>query len=231
MKIIKIEGKEYRIPTKLSDITVEDYEQWFDYVPHTERDKVELVSKITKIPLDILLNIPTDSFYYIVGKVSFIFSLDLSSYTSSNVIDIEGTRYVINTEDKITLGEYVDAQGVLEQDKDRLSELLSIVCRPLNERYDSGNNKERIEIFKSITLDRVFPLFAFFLQYRKRYTAISSSCSKAREMADRLANVIRTSAEDTDGQRQSMSFPMKIFYRWKMWKISRQLRSLTTSVI
>lgn len=221
---IKIEGIEYFVPTSYKDIKIKDYESWYDFEPKTYRDRAILVSKVCKIPFEILENVPTEVFYYLCNKIGFIFKKTINDFKGVNKIDIDGTEYMINCIDKISLGEYIDSQSVNDMNDNKLSTLLAIVCRPMNERYNSDNNESRIKIFGELTLDKAFPLFAFFLQLEKRYQKLTATFSELKEMANSYVQVIETFLRNGDGQKSSMNWLERIYSKLMLYRMKKLLK-------
>lgn len=228
MKKIEINKTTYKIPTSYKDITLEDYETWFDFKSDTIRDKIELVSLITKIPYDLLWELPTSFFTYITNEISFAFGCGFDSAEKKNEITIDGVSYSISYKDELTLAEWVDVEAVYEQQENRLSEILAIICRPTGEKYNPKNNPSRISLFKNLTLDKVFPLFAFFLTLNKGFQKIMEHCSAVVEMGNQQVEQCETYLKNGDGTIQ-LAFWQKMIYKRLMKRLKSQLLKCSTS--
>lgn len=228
MKEIKIDETTYKLPTCYEDITLGDYETWFDFECKTFNDRIQLISLITKIPYELLLDLPTSFFTYLVGEVSFAFSKGFGSFNKKNEITIDGISYSISYRDELTLAEWVDVEAVYKQKENRLSEILAICCRPSGEKYNPKNNPVRIEMFKSLTLDKVFPLFSFFLTLNQKYKEIMNHCSMVVETANQQAEQCATFLKNGDGTIQ-LSYWQKKIYQKLMKRLKKQLLKYSTS--
>lgn len=228
MKKITIENTTYKIPTSYQDITLGDYESWFDFEATNSYERIKLVSLITKIPYDVLMELPTSVFSYLASEVSFPFSKGFDYFEKLNEIVVDGISYSIGYKDEITLAEWVDVEAVLQQDENRLSEILAIVLRPIGEKYNSKNNPLRIALFRDITLDKAFPLFAFFLTLNHQYQKIIQLYSKVVEMANLQVEQCETYQKNGDGITQ-LSYWQKKIYQRLMKRLKKQLSKCSTS--
>lgn len=74
MKRIKIEDTLYNVPESWDDVTLGQYEKWFDYVADSKMKEVELVSLISTIPFDLLSTLPLSFYTEVLNMVSFAFA-------------------------------------------------------------------------------------------------------------------------------------------------------------
>jgi len=199
MMTIKLEGdKLIKVPRSWSEIRLCDYEKWFGTEPQTKTDQVEYVAGICNIDKELLLESPAQVFDIVTDAASFLFT----DYTGepANTISIDGTEYIISFTDELTLGEWVDIEGVFESgEQSKLSEILSILCRPAGETYDSKRSESRRPLFANLTMDKAMPLLAFFLLRKERSEKISSLCSQIEEQVSRYLLLIRDSAANGAG--------------------------------
>lgn len=228
MKIIKINDTKYFIPESYDDILLEDFENWFDYNPETTEDKIRLVSMICKIPFDILLELPTTVYTIIVDTISFCFSKSFNDYKGKNEITINGIRYSINHKEELTLAEWVDIEYTYNQDKDKLSEMLAIVCRPDGEKYNPKNNPERTQLFKKQPLEKLFPLFGFFLTLNQRLQTVILHCSTVQAMAGYIVEQSEDYIKNGDGTQQ-FAIWQRMIYRKLIKSLKKQLLKFSHS--
>lgn len=162
MKRIKIEDTLYNVPESWDDVTLGQYEKWFDYVADTKMKEVELVSLISTIPFDLLSTLPLSFYTDVLNMVSFAFAGN--DFKPSNKIVIDNDVYSVSVKDELTLAQYVDVEATFEEEGNdsRLSEILAIVCLRKGEKYDSKILKERKKLFQDLKMNEVFPLLAFF---------------------------------------------------------------------
>lgn len=201
---VTIEDVEYNIPQTLKDVTIEQFDKWAMLTDvKTNEDYVKLISTICNIPIDIIMNISTESFAQIANIVQGVATYNFASTGDKRpYIDIDGTRYIINPMEKMTLGEWVDCDAVMKQDENRFAELLAILCRPLNEKYDSDNNEQRIELFKKVTMDEASKVIGFFLDLEKRLKIITQLYLITKEQANQEVKKASNYLKTGDGKRR-----------------------------
>lgn len=228
MKRIKIEDTLYNVPESWDDVTLGQYEKWFDYVADTKMKEVELVSLISTIPFDLLSTLPLSFYTDVLNMVSFAFAGN--DFKPSNNILIDDEVYSVSVKDELTLAQYVDVEATFEEEGNdsRLSEILAIVCLKKGEKYDSKILKERKKLFQDLKMNEVFPLLAFFLQLRKNLLIITTFYSNVVEQANQFASLIRTSAENGDGIRLLPKL-QRMKYRSLMKLLQQQLSPSSTS--
>lgn len=227
---IKIEDTIYNVPESWDDVTLGQYEKWFDYTADTKTKEVELVSKISTIPFTLLSNLPLSFYTEVLNMVSFAFAGN--EYKSSNKIVIDDEVYSVSTKDELILAQYVDVEATFEEDSNdsKLSEILAIVCLKKGEKYDSKILKERKKLFQNLMMNEVFPLLAFFLQLKKNLLKITTFYSKVMEQVNQFADLTKTFAKNGDGIRLLPKLQM-IRYRSLMKSLHKQLSQCSTSFV
>lgn len=230
MKRIKIEDTLYNVPESWDDVTLGQYEKWFDYVADTKMKEVELVSFISTIPFDLLSTLSLSFYTDVLNMVSFAFAGN--DFKPSNKIVIDNDVYSVSVKDELTLAQYVDVEATFEEEDNdsRLSEILAIVCLKKGEKYDSKILKERKKLFQDLKMNEVFPLLAFFLLLRKNLLIITTFYSKVVEQANQFASLIRTSAENGVGTRLLPKL-QRMKYRSLMKSLHKQLSQCSTSYV
>lgn len=219
---IKIDSTNYNIPSDWCDVTLEQYEQWFDSNIITKEDEVIFISKVSSIPLHILNTLPVDFYNELTQMVGF--ALTDEKFKMNNSIVIDDINYSISYQDKLSLAEWVDTDAVLQGEKNKLSSVLAIVCRPTGEKYNPDNLAERIELFKGLSMDKVFPLFSFFLTLNEVSTIIINHSLKVEGMVNQLHLNIQTSLKNGGGIKRLQNLQMKIYNKWiklQNWVLSK----------
>lgn len=223
---IEFDNVKLNVPESWKDIKLSDYEKWYKMSPENKMEMVVYVSEICKIDPRILLQSPTPLFNIIVEAIQFVFNQD---FEPANKCIINGTDYFISFSDKLTLGEYVDIESVLDSDSEnKLSELLAILCRPVGETYNPDLTEDRKNMFKNIPCDKILPLIAFFLNKKKKSDGILSHCLTATDQAHQFLKDIETSVINGDGIKR---FPIwqRIRYRILTKSLKRELSKFSDS--
>lgn len=206
---ITIDNTNYNIPSEWKDVKLSQYENWFESEIQTKEDEVLFVSKVSGIDFTTLQSLPLSFYNDLVQMISF--SLKDAKTTPKNSIVINDINYSINSENQLTLGEWVDVEETLKGENNKLSQILAIICRPTGERYNSENLQSRIELFKNMTMDKLFPLFGFFLRLNEQCKIITNLSLQVVEMENQLHQAIKSSAENGVGSKQSQSWGMTIY--------------------
>lgn len=221
MITLSFDDKQISIPQSWNDIRLGDYERWFRIEPKDRLEQIKLVASVCGIDADMLLNNPTQVFDTIVDIVRFVFE----EYEGEvlNHIDIDGLSYVISFTDELTLAEWVDIESVFESDSEtRLSDILSILCRPNGEGYDNKISESRKEVFRNLRMNEALPLLAFFLQQKERFRNVSNLYSEVKQQADQYLLLTRNFAENGDGIK-SLPIWQKIKFYFLMKSLKKQL--------
>lgn len=164
MVTVDLNNVKLEIPESWSDIKLSRYEKLYMQKPETKLDLVHFVADVCNIDANVLLESPAQVFNALAEIVDFVFDCELPP---ANAVKMGDTEYFVSFADKLTLGEWVDAENVIGSDSEcKLSELLAILCRPIGEKYNPDLLGERTEMFKNLTCDKALPLISFF--YPKR---------------------------------------------------------------
>lgn len=173
---LEYEGHAVNVPTTWGDITVGHYESFYQEKPDTARERVALAAKICDVEASLLLSWPADVFNIIVEKIGFLFKDNAAKPNPSILID--GVTYLVAVEDKLTLGEYLDAGDIQKNEPAMYSNLLAVLCRPAGEEYNPDNNEARAAMFAALPVSQVQGVLAFFLHCKQilelRTTAYTS---------------------------------------------------------
>lgn len=213
---IEFDDTTIEVPRGWEQISLSDYEKIYLLKPESQLEYIQYVADVCKIDAKVLLDAPVDLFNDIVNLIEFIFKPD---FTPGNKVVIDEKEYVISFSDKLTLGEWVDFESVIESEsKNKLSEILAIVCRPKGEKYSPDLLDERIELFKSLSCEKVLPLVSFFLLKKRKSDEIFHHYSTTIAQAERFLKDIKTLPKNGAG--------IKPFPTWRMIKYYFLTRSL-----
>lgn len=175
MTTIEYGGHKVEIPENWHEIPLERYDRFHGKNPETFREKVELLADLCGIDMQVLTVLPTEIFNRAVQITAFIFSEP--DITPVPYVEVKGVRYVANTDDELTLGEWIDLEEVQKEGVNVLSNVLAIVCRPAGEAYDYRNNTERQKLFAGLPVSNVLGVLGFFLQLKRRLEIITEEFS------------------------------------------------------
>jgi len=207
------------VPQSWSDICLGDYEKWFDFQPEDRLDEIELIARVCGVEADIFLDNPTRFFDIVTDSVAFIF--EDNKYEASNFVEIEGQKYVISFTDELTLAEWIDIELAFEGESQfRLSEILSTLCRPEGEKYDNKLTEKRRDVFSSLTMDKAFPLLAFFLHRNELSEITLNLYSHLEEQIAQYLHFIQDFAASGDGIKS-----LPIWQKIKYFFLSRYLKN------
>lgn len=189
MTTIEVNDLIINVPESPRDVTLGTYEKLYKLKPEGSAGHIHAVEQLCNLPPGTLRELPVEVFNEIVPRVMFAFG-DNPMPPSPEVL-IDGIRYIVPAEDEITLGMFVDVDGVQRAGVDVLSNTLAIVCRPAGEKYDTSNNEARAKMFAAQKMDAVLPVFAFFLHCKKTLERLTAAYGSLQAAADLLPPSIK----------------------------------------
>ena len=191
---IKINDKEYKVPTSFADITMEDYVRCFAHLRETDNlDDKELfyavrenesiiISRLLGEDDDFCMNMPIVIYNDIAESCSFIYRL--RDLPHMNEIVVDGVKYEIPKPEEFTLRQWIDVDVTMQDEKDdnRFLELLCILLMQRGEDgkfipYSGDETKELLEKVKKMKAsDGLSIVYHFFLkgEISKKITRVSS---------------------------------------------------------
>lgn len=177
------------VPQSWDEITLGEYEEWSRLATESREDRIRYVAAICKTDYDKLIRCPNELFEMIVSKLSFVFDAQIEP-SATAVVD--GQKYFVSYGEKLTLGEWVDVDSVLNDENPHyLSDTLGILCRLAGEDYQADLSSSRAELFRSQNCSQMLPLIAFFLHRKIVFDKISNHYSEALALAEQFV-------QDTD---------------------------------
>jgi len=226
--MIKIEFEDtvINVPESWKDIKLADYEKWYLKQPETKTDYIRFVADICKIDDMLLMESPTSLFDVIINTVNFVFN---NNIVPNNKITIDGQEYFVSHGNKLTLGEWVDVESVLNSDNEqKLSEILAILCRPIGENYTPELLEKRQEIFRNQSCEKTLPLIAFFLHKKSELDKISNRYSEAIILANQFVLDTEDFVINGDGIKQ-LPIWQRIRFTYLMKSLKKQLSKFSDS--
>lgn len=221
MMKIEFDGHKINVPNSWSDVTLGNYEKWYAKKPETKQDHRQYVADICQIDAKRLLDSPKKVFEALANGVQFAFDTDFEPHHS---VEVDGEKYFISPSDKLTLGEWVDVDGILnsEEQEHKLSQLLAILCRPVGEKYDIEVTAQRVEMFQTMSCDKALPLVGFFLLRDKNLRRTLHHCSQVVAQANQFHKDTKTFAASGDGTSR-LPIWQRIRYYFLMKSLEKQL--------
>ena len=182
---------------------------------------LDVLSLFTGKDREYLLSLPADFISSLLARLVFL-NTDIHP-TPKNDITIDGERYFVNYTEKLTFGEYVDANTVMSEQPDNHAALLAILCRKEGEVYDdtfvADKMDKRMEMFENAPAKDCMDIIAFFLTL----SVHSGKCSQdyltaARSQIDQLLENTRYSVRNGHGRRLSLLWRMKTLRKLKEYR-------------
>jgi hypothetical protein len=184
MVTMEYDNTKINVPTSWEDVKLGVYEEVYALKPVTARDRVAYVAKICQVEPEVLLNWPAEVFNKLVTFIDFLF-ID-ADVPPCPFIEVDGVKYVVPIDDKITLGQWVDVDEAQKAGTAVLSNVLAIICRPTGETYSYEQNEARAAMFADLPVSRVLGVLAFFLHCKAVFDQHTAAFLKIQELADLL---------------------------------------------
>lgn len=210
---------EFTAPTSWDDITLLMYEDMERY--YADKDEpvrlLDVLHILTNKTEDEINDLPVEALDLITEKLSFI--KNEPKVESTNKITIDGEDYIINTMEKLKLGEYVALDAAKKNDQFDFASMLAILCRKNGEKYDSTFEAEmfqkRKEMFEKIPITKVFGLINFFFLYAGTLGILSQLYIQAEEDLNYIQQTIKNSTK---------------IGAFKKWRMNSQVKKLQKSL-
>ena len=220
-------GQTIKVPQSWAEIKLKNYEKWFDKKFSSRTEQVNYIADVCNIHPSVLLESPAQLFDIVFDAVCFVFEENI--YQPQNSIKIDNVVYSITSGDELSLAEWVDIESVFTGgNQSQLSEILSILCRPQGEKYDSNCCEVRQQLFADLTMDKAMPLLAFFLLQSKRSETISNLCSQIKTHADQYLRLTRDFVENGAGTK-SLPIWQKIKFYFLIKYLQNRLSKFSDS--
>lgn len=164
-----------RLPENLSEVKLSQYKRYKKVVMDNQEDEVfcaiQMVAIFCELSVADVMKIPRDQFAEIVEHLAKV--LDQRPQLV-RTFKMDGVKYgFIPNFEKATLGEYADADSLLNDDE-RLELLMSVLYRPIKRQVGSVYEIEpyqadeaKAELFKDVRMDVVIGAVLFFYRLNK----------------------------------------------------------------
>lgn len=224
-EVIKDFG-EWRVPTCWEEVTLKQYQEIERYYEDKEkgfdvRDVLHIFTDKTK---DEINELPLEFLEEIMAHLLFLQTKPTEKEASNKVI-ISGETYIIHTENKLRVGEYVATDTAMKGDKHNYAAILAILCRKDGEIYDSRFENEvledRIKMWEQVPITDVLPLISFFFSLYITSVMPTLLSSKAMEAIDLTRKDIETLHQNGEISRHYMKSQMK-----KLRKLEKSIKCI-----
>ena len=214
---------EWIAPTSWEDISLLKYEnierfyadkdEKFDlrHVLHIMCDKTE--DEVNALPVE-ALNI-------ILDKLQFLLTPPKEE-KPTNKITIDGEEYIINTQEKLKLGEYTSVDNIMKENKHDYASILAVLCRKDGEIYNSKFEAEvfesRKEMFEKQPVVKILTLISFFINCYMILELPTLLSLKVEEEANHILQAIKNST--------NLGAFKKSYMIWQTKKCLKSIKSI-----
>tara|TARA_R110002050_G_scaffold66786_2_gene144709 strand:+ start:429 stop:1070 length:642 start_codon:yes stop_codon:yes gene_type:complete len=198
-----------KIPTKLKDITLSQYQQWLKIAEGQEMNlflQQKMIEIFCGISLKDALNIRATDVDEITDSISKIFTEEAAFIKKFELNEKEfGFIYDL---DKITLGEFADLDKLTEWET--MHKAMGVLYRPIvfskKEKYLIEDYESSIKYdMRKMTLDIVFGALVFFWNLKKEYLNLIQKFLVKGELAEYQPE-LKDSVKNMGGLVPSMRF-------------------------
>lgn len=224
------------IPTKWEEVTLSQLQKLMELQEKSKEEKrilstVDVLGIFTGKDKEYLNSLPAEFIESLLANLAFL-STDMDTKPHDAIV-IGDEAYFINHHEKLSFGEYVDANTIMQEQPGNYSALLAILCRKKGEAYDdefiADKLDKRIEMFDHASCVDCMNVISFFLLlWQQSKKCSQASLTTAVQQADQLLQDIQSSLKNGDGKKPSFLLRMKIYYKLRKYrKCLRQLSSTT----
>ena len=195
---LTIDGKDYKHPSKLEEVTLQ---QWIDLKsvqPDEEetslKSDIRAFSAFTKVPQKALRKIPKKELVYYMQQV-----IDRISEVNTHILDTEpiksfkqgNTTYHIEQDlDDADLGQYIDCTHLMnkiDSEEQFLPYMMAIYCLKKGEEYNSKGYdlEKRADIMRKTRAMDALNIHAFFLTTSQDYAKDTLRYLEGKPVASR----------------------------------------------
>jgi len=223
-----IDYGEIHVPSSWDEITLKTYQRIEEYYETITGDTHFNVMDVLDIFIDkdkdYLMSLPSEFLDIILDKLSFL-TTPMKTLEPSNIIEINGEKYIVNVQNKLKTGEFIASDSILKDDRHNYAAMLAILCRKEGEIYDLHFENEvvqdRITLFEQQPITKIMPIITFFLSLYGLSVMISQLSSKVEEAIDLTRRNIETSHKNGEISRRCMKSAMK-----KLKKLEQSIKCM-----
>lgn len=210
-------------PTSWDDVTLAQYEKIERYYEDKEKkfDILDVIDIFIDKDKDYIMSLPSEFLEIILNKLSFLQNQPKID-KPDNKITINGETYIINTQEKLKLGEYTSVDNIMKGNKHDYASILAVLCRKDGEIYDSKFEAEvfesRKEMFEKQPVVKILTLISFFINCYIVLEKPSQLCSLVEKEIDLTQRAIRNSTK--------IGAFKKSYMIWQTKKLQKSIKSI-----
>lgn len=198
-----------KIPTKLKDITLSQYQQWLKIAEGQEMSlflQQKMIEIFCNVTLKDVLNIRATDVDEITSSIEKIF-IEEAAFVNKFELNEKEFGFIYDL-DKITLGEFADLDKLTEWQT--MHKAMGVLYRPIvfskKEKYLIEEYESSVKYdMKKMPLDIVFGALVFFWNLKKEYLNLIQKFLVKEELAESLPE-LKDSAKNMGGLVPSMHF-------------------------
>lgn len=211
---------EWNLPKSWKDITLKQFQEIKRHYDGKEKnvDVRDILHILTNHTIDEVNELPIEFTEKMLEQLTFL-QEEPNIEDARPYVDIKGTRYAVNIQNKLKTGEYLSVNQVLKDDKDNLALMLAILCRKDNEPYDSHFEneviQERVEMFENTPVFEVMPIINFFLNCWLVSEIPTLLSTEIKEAINHIRKDIETSAKNGQIGKLYTKSVMRTLNKWE----------------
>ena len=210
-------------PESWDDITLIQYEKIEEYYSDKDNkfDVLDVIDIFIDKDKDYVMSLPAEFLEIILNKLSFL-QTPPKTDKPDNKITIDGETYIINTQEKLKLGEYTSVDNIMKENKHDYASILAVLCRKDGEIYDSKFEAEvfesRKEMFEKQPVTKILSLIGFFINCYMILEVPTLLFSKVEEEANHILQAIKNST--------NLGVFKKSYMIWQTKKCLKSIKSI-----
>lgn len=217
---------EWTVPTDWNQVSLKQYQEIEQFYEDKDNkfDVREVLHIFTNKTIDEINSLPLEFLEDIMTHLLFL-QTKPTEQSPTNKITISGDTYIVHSENKMKVGEYIASDTALKGDKHNYAAILAILCRKDGEIYDSHFENEvlesRIKMFEEQPIVNILPIISFFLSLYIQSVMPTLLSSQIKEAISHTRKDIENSATNGEISKHSMKSAMK-----KLKKLEKSINSI-----
>lgn len=181
MKSVKINSIVYDIPESWEEVSINKWRSLRNIQMYITDDmddeqkltiELEIMSVLTYIPFDVLINIPGKYYKEISDSISFFHTVELTEEYKTSIV-IDGEEYKLMDLTQLTLGDRANIDIIRDSSnlEDRIGRVMSILYRKDGEEELTMDQRDEKEYLfnENVSINDVYGTLIFFLTMIKEY--------------------------------------------------------------